>query len=621
VRIALIYPPPWKIPAPGESLDAAGDGPPDDYQAGDLDADFFQTPYGLFSLGAQALRAGHQVKVLNLSGFAWSKVEEVIGALDADLFAMSCWTSNRRGVALVAAEIKRAHPDAHVLIGGPHATPLGREMLEHYPAIDTVSLGESEEQFMELVARLGRGEDPRGIHGTLYRDRLGVHAAPGRGSIHDLDTLASPHEYFDTHIVMTSRGCPWQCTFCGAETTWGRGFRGQSVSYVLDALEKAVRRLSVKMVQIKDDTFTTNKKRVLELCQGIRERKLSFLWSCDTRVDVLTDELLYEMRLAGCQRLSLGVETGSPTILGNINKRITIQKIEAAAAMAKRVGIQVRFYMMLGNRGETAETFQETLEFLARVKPHQYIFSCLTIYPGTEDFQQAEREKWLDREVYFSQRFQEFKVPFDASEEVTELLNAWFAENKGLQDFYREGIPEYREILSHLGDYHAAHLDLAGAYYRAGQLELAERHVRRALELGTPVPGLALNYLACIAFLKGDLSGMQDHFMAAARLDPQHLVLIENVQAARAWFKADGPKRGLPLHLVGKHDFQLFERTAQPALPGPLPEDYATWDAPTAESRDPDAAQPAQGVDGLHGSVVDRQRQPINFRSRRLPVL
>jgi anaerobic magnesium-protoporphyrin IX monomethyl ester cyclase len=617
VRIALIYPPPWKIPGPGEVLDAAGDGPPSDYQVGDLDADFFQTPYGLFSLGAQALRAGHQVKVLNLSGFAWSKVVEVVRSLDAELFGMSCWTSNRRGVALVASAIKQAHPDAHVLIGGPHATPLGREMLEHYPDIDTVSVGESEETFMELVARLTSGESTLGIPGSLYRDGASVVAGPTRASIHDLDALASPHEYFNTHIVMTSRGCPWQCTFCGAETTWGRGFRGQSVRYVLDALEKAVARLSVKMVQIKDDTFTTNKKRVLELCQGIRERKLQFLWSCDTRVDVLSDDLLREMRLAGCQRLSLGVETGSPRILQNINKRITIQKIEAAAAMAKRVGIQVRFYMMLGNRGETAETFQETLEFLARVKPHQYIFSCLTIYPGTEDFQQAEREKWLDREVYFRENFQEFKVPFDATEDVTQLLNAWFSENKGLQDYYREGIAEYQAILGYLGEHHAAHLDLGGAYFREGNLDPAELHVRRALELGTPVPGLALNYLGCIAFARGDVSGMQDQFLAAARLDPQHLVLIENVQAARAWFKADGPKLGLPLNLVGKHDFQLFERTAQPALPGPLPEDYATWGTPLESPRDHAREQ----VEGVAGSVVDRQRQPIEFRFRRLPVV
>jgi anaerobic magnesium-protoporphyrin IX monomethyl ester cyclase len=617
VRIALIYPPPWKIPEPGELPDALGDGPPKDYEAGDLDADFFQTPYGLFSLGAQALRAGQQVKVVNLSGFTWPKVEEIIRSLEAELFGMSCWTSNRRGVALVAGAIKRFHPRAHVLIGGPHATPLGREMLEHHPAIDTVSLGESEETFMELVARLDNGDSPRGIRGTLYRDDAGIQAAPPRSSIHDLDELASPHEYFDTHIVMTSRGCPWQCTFCGAETTWGRGFRGQSVPYVLSALEKAVARLSVKMLQIKDDTFTTNKKRVLELCQGIRQRKLQFLWSCDTRVDVLSDELLREMRLAGCQRLSLGVETGSPSILHNINKRITIEKIEAAAAMAKRVGIQVRFYMMLGNRGETAETFQETLDFLARVKPHQYIFSCLTIYPGTEDFQQAEREGWLDREVYFNQDFQEFKVPFDASQEVTELLNAWFSENKGLRDYYCEGIAEYQAILANLGEYHAAHLDLAGAYFRANQLDLAEFHVRRALTLGTPVPGLGLNYLACIAFMKGDLNGMQDHFLAAARIDPQHLVLIENVQATRAWFKDDGSKRGLPLKLVGRHDFQLFERTAQPALPGPLADDYACWDAPSSLPGDTKGV----AIDTAHGSVVDRQRQPINFRSRRLPVI
>jgi len=617
VKIALVYPPPWKIPGPGEPVDANGDGPPPDYQPGDLDADFFQTPYGLFSLGAQALRVGHQVKVLNLSGFAWSKVEEVIRALDADLFAMSCWTSNRRGVALVAREIKLAHPNAHVLIGGPHATPFAREMLEHYPHLDTVSVGESEDTFMELVGRLERGEPPSGIPGTFYRQGTAVLAGPPRGSIHDLDALASPHEYFDTHIVMTSRGCPWQCTFCGAETTWGRGFRGQSVAYVLDALEQAVSRLSVKMVQIKDDTFTTNKKRVIELCQGIRARKLSFLWSCDTRVDVLSEDLLREMRLAGCQRLSLGVETGSPSILKNINKRITVQKIEDAAAMAKRVGIQVRFYMMLGNRGETAETFQETLDFLARVKPHQYIFSCLTIYPGTDDFHQAEREGWLDREVYFREPFQELKVPFDASESVTELLNAWFRQNKGLQDYYREGIAEYEAILAYLGDYHAAHMDLGGAHFRAGNWDAAERHVRRALELGTPVPGLALNYLGCIAFARGDISGMQDQFLAAARLDPQHLVLIENVQAARAWFKADGPKLGKPLRLVGRHDFQLFERTAQPALPGPLPEDYAVWGAAASFPRDLAREQ----AEGVVGSVVDRQRQPIEFRSRRLPVV
>jgi radical SAM superfamily enzyme YgiQ (UPF0313 family) len=617
MRIALLYPPPWKIPTAGTAENLGTEGPPADYRDGDLDADFFQTPYGLFTLGAQAIRAGHQVKVLNLSGFDWQRVDEVVQALDAELFGLSCWTANRRGVALVAKSIRRHHPKAHILIGGPHATPLASEMLAHHPEIDTVSLGESELQFMELVDRLRTGKPTQGIAGTVYRDDGRIVKGPSRESIHNLDSLASAHEYFDTHIVMTSRGCPWACTFCGAETTWGRGFRGQSVPYVLDALEKALSRMTVKMVQIKDDTFTANKKRVLELCQGIRERGLKFLWSCDTRVDVLNEELLREMRLAGCQRLSLGVETGSKTILGNINKKISVEEILEAAQMAKKFGIHVRFYMMLGNRGETRDTFQETLDFLKRARPHQYIFSCLSVFPGTADFHDAEKAGWLKREIYFTADFQELKVPFDASEEDTAFMNAWFATNKGLQDYYLEGVEECRAILGELGDHHAAHMDLGGAYFREGDLDQAEHHIEKALEQGTPVPGLALNYLACIAHARGDIPAMQDHFLAAAKRDPQHHVLIQNVQAARAWFKNNGPARGIPLELVGSHQFQLLERTSQPSLPGPLADDFALWDAPRA----PAVAIDAMGGSGPQGMVVDRQRQPIEFRSKRLPVV
>jgi radical SAM superfamily enzyme YgiQ (UPF0313 family) len=386
MRIALLYPPPWKIPEKGEAPDAFGDGPPAEYVDGDLDGDFFQTPYGLFAIGAQALRAGHQVKVFNLSGMTWRKVEDVVSRLDADVYGLSCWTANRRGVALVAAEIKRRRPHAHVVVGGPHATPFAREMLQHHGPIDTVAIGESEHTFLELLERLQRKESPAGIPGTAFRDGGRVLVGPERPAIEDLDSLSSAHDWFDTHIVMTSRGCAWRCTFCGAEASWGRGYRGQSVPYVLDALERAVERAPVKMIQIKDDTFTTNRKRVIALCRGIRERNIRFLWSCDTRVDVLGEELLREMRLAGCERLSLGVESGSQKILDAIDKKITPAEIVASTELAKKYGIKLRYYMMLGNRGETRETFDETLRFLERARPHQYIFACLSVYPGTRDY-------------------------------------------------------------------------------------------------------------------------------------------------------------------------------------------------------------------------------------------
>lgn len=218
MRIALLYPPPWKIAEPGIPTYAT-DGPPDDFREGDLDADFHQTPYGLFSLGAQAIRAGHQVKVYNLSGYSWQRTREVVEQLDAELFGMSCWTANRRGVKLVSDLIKEVHPNAHVVVGGPHATPLAEEVLEYFPSVDTVCLGESEAQFLELIERLESKQPTAGIAGTVFRTGDQIVRGSPRPSIAKLDELASPHDYFATHILMTSRGCPWQCTFCGAETT------------------------------------------------------------------------------------------------------------------------------------------------------------------------------------------------------------------------------------------------------------------------------------------------------------------------------------------------------------------------------------------------------------------
>jgi tetratricopeptide (TPR) repeat protein len=354
------------------------------------------------------------------------------------------------------------------------------------------------------------------------------------------------------------------------------------------------------MIQIKDDTFTTNRKRVISLCRGIRERGIGFLWSCDTRVDVLGEELLREMRLAGCERLSLGVESGSQKILDAIDKKITPDEILASTELAKKYGIKLRYYMMIGNRGETRATFEETLAFLARAKPHQYIFACLSVYPGTRDYDEAVAAGWLDAEFYFERDFQELKTTFDASEEDTQFFREWFARNKGLKEGFRESAADFEAVLERLGDHHAAHMDLGGAYYREGRIDDAERHVRRALELGYPAPGLGLNYLACIAARRGQLERMKETFSEAMRRDPQHWVVARNMHAVRRWLAAGGD--GAP-DLVAQHDFQLLERTAQPTLPGPLPDDFAAWQPPLPPPERP-VGSSARAVDGLKLRVV-----------------
>jgi hypothetical protein len=466
---------------------------------------------------------------------------------------------------------------ATVVVGGPHASALGRELLAHHAAIDLVCEGESEETFLEILDRVGAGEATTGIAGSIHRDGEAITKAGERANIKNLDALAPPHAYFDTHILMTSRGCPWACTFCGAENTWGRGFRGQSVKYVLDEIELALARLPVKMLLIKDDTFTTNKKRVLELCRGIRARGLKFLWSCDTRVDVLDDELLKEMRLAGCERLSLGVESGSQTVLDAMDKKITADEIIASTALAKKWGIKVRYYMIVGARGETRATFQETLAFLKRAQPHQFLFSCLAIYPGTRDFEDAEKEGWLDREVYFTGKFQEYMSTFDSSDEDTAYFAAWFEKNRGLKLLFDPSAADCASIVERLPDHHAAHMDLAEALLREGRVDDAEAALRRALALGYPCPGLVHSDLASIAATRRDWQTAVSELAQGVRLDPQHPALLSNHMTLQRWLDDGGPAADRPLRLEPRHGFDLLERTAQPTLPGPLPDDFAEW--------------------------------------------
>jgi anaerobic magnesium-protoporphyrin IX monomethyl ester cyclase len=575
MRVALIYPPPWKIPSPGEPPDSR-DGPPPGFEDGDLDADFYQIPYGLLTLAAQARAFGHQVKLLNLASYPWRDAEDVVRRLQADVYGLSCWTANRRGVALVARAIREHHPKAHVTVGGPHATPLARELLTHHPAIDSVALGEAEATFVELLERLETHRPLADLAGALVRSGRRISHGPPRPAIENLDDLPCPHRDFTSHVVMTSRGCPFDCTFCAARATWARGYREHSVGYVLDMLELALEKVPVGILQLKDDTFTAHRSRAIQICQGIRERRLNFLWSCDTRADVLDEELLREMRLAGCERLSLGVESGSDLILRNINKRLTVAEVLRATELAKRFGIGVRYYMMLGNRGETAGTFGETLEFLERAQPHQYIFSCLSIYPGTADFRDAEAAGRIDRESYFRGRFLELKMPFDGDQADIRLMNDWFASHRGLHRLYRPSVDDCRAVLGRLGDHHAAHLDIAAALYREARLEEARHHAELALKLRHPTPGLVYNLLACIAHAKGELESMKDWFVQAGRRDPQHAVLIGNAQAARRWLARTDPKSE-PLVLDAGHEFQLLERTVQPSLPGPLDAGLADW--------------------------------------------
>ena len=605
MRIVLLYPPPWKIRAPGEGPDLSGDGPPVEAAQMDLTGDFRTMPYGLMSLAAQAIAAGHEVKTLNLTSLPWIEVEQLIGRLEADVFGMTSLTSNRRGLGFAAQCIRDRHPRAHIAVGGPHATALPAETLLHHPAVDTVVIGEGERTFEELIGRLETGEPTTGIAGTAWRDDDGeVQIGPPRPRIKDLDSLVPVHEHFPCYILLTSRGCPNQCTFCAGGALGQRRVSFHSVDYVLDSIEKALAKLDAPMLAIKDDTFTVNRRRAMEICQGILDRKLNFLWSCDTRADAVDEELLLAMRRAGCQRICLGVESGSPEILKTIKKNVTTEQILAATQMAKKAGLAVHFYMMAGNRGETGETFRQSLAFINRAQPNEFIFCVLSVFPGTEEFDELRK---LDRfllvrpgpagpevlqcegkvtpETFFDHDFVQLSVMPDASPADATNISHWLWENSSVQNYWRPGVGECLAVLELLPDLHAAHLDLGAAYAYANRPDEAAQHVRRAIELGFPLPSLALNYLACIAGQQGDVQGMKDLLRRAAAQDWSHPMVAANLQTLTGWLAAGGPKAG-PLNLTTRHDLEIIPADCQPVRPGPLPPDCHAWPEPAGVGAD-----------------------------------
>ncbi|WP_147821051.1 B12-binding domain-containing radical SAM protein [Salidesulfovibrio onnuriiensis] len=561
MRVILIHPPPWQIPAPGQDTGAFTFPPP---LAGEelkiVDLDFLSIPYGLLSLSAQAKKAGHKVAVLNMSNFLWDTVEDVIRNNPADVYGITGMTLNRRGMAAVAQCVRKHHPEAHVTVGGPHVTALPRETLEHYPFIDSVAIGEGEMTLLDMLERMEEGRSLEGVPGLMWRDENGFHEGPERERIADLDSLVLPHELYPVDVIMTSRGCPGKCTFCASSTIWKRRLKFISVERVLDMIELAVKKHGLRALAIKDDTFTAAKGRALDICRGIRERGLNFLWSCDTRVDYLDEEILYEMRLAGCQRISVGVESANREILANICKRITPEQVIEATNMARKYGFQIRYYMIVGNRGETLETYRESCEFIEKARPNKSVFCILSAVPGTADWEFLEMGG-MKKDIFFDSdvaSFEYFAGDLKDRDAIWEDVVG-----NALRDHWAYGVLDRQRVLQRLPGHHAALVEMAEALYRKGRMDQAVSFLKQGLEAGYPLPGLGMNLLACISASAGDLNAARAHLDNALR-DYPFTVVKRNLETLN---RAMRQGHSGPLELDPSTDFEITLRIEQPIYP------------------------------------------------------
>ena len=318
----------------------------------------------------------------------------------------------------VAGELKQAFPEAFIFMVGPHVSALPEETLQHSDFVDAVALGEYDATVTELVETLERKGDVSRIKGIACKQGDRVIVNPRRGLIEDLDAIPFVSSVYKKHldhtryfyghsmhplaVIVTGRGCPFPCTFCVyPQTMHGRGYRFRSVENVVDEFAYIHENFpDIREIMIEDDTLTVNRDRCCRLSELLIERGLTGIpWSANSRADA-DYETMAVMKKAGCRLFCVGFESGDQTILDNIRKKTTLDKIRLFAKDAKRAGIMIHGCFMVGNRGETRETLRKTLDFACELNPDTAQFFPIMVYPGTEDYDWVREKGYLVSEDY-----------------------------------------------------------------------------------------------------------------------------------------------------------------------------------------------------------------------------
>ena len=356
------------------------------------DYDVRPVPIGLYYVGAFLKERGYDVEIMNWYDIHKTpgKMEEILAARRPDVIGISVLQANRWGALEIARVAKRLDPDVKVVFGGVAPTFLWRHFLTHFEEVDFVVAGEGEYAFHELLQAIeAPGKRPlEEIRGIAFRTGSGPVFTGEQPPIEDIDELPMPARHFRFQHVVSSRGCPWNCTFCGSPRFWKRRVRFHSPDYFVTQLE-LLRDKGVDYFFVSDDTFTFKKDRVIEICRQIIRRGLRITWQAISRVDCVDEEILYWMRRAGCIQISFGVESGSKSMRRYFNKKIDDDSIKRAFSLTRAYGILPRAYFIYGAPGENWRTIQASIDLIHEIRPLGVVFYILDIYPGTalyEDF-------------------------------------------------------------------------------------------------------------------------------------------------------------------------------------------------------------------------------------------
>lgn len=362
-------------------------------------------PLGIAYMAGVLQENNIDVEILDASAedMDFKDVEKELLKRKPDLVALTALTPTIGRALETAQVVKEILPDSIVVMGGYHPTFNFIETLED-ENVDIVIRGEGEYIMLNLVQALENQSSLHDVKGIVFEDKNSkeIVVNPEAPLIQDLDELPFPalnllpmKKYrlldMDTHMttMITTRGCPMQCSFCSSAAMHGKKIRERSVENIVDEIEYLKTNYDIDTIAFMDDTFTLKKRKVMAICDEILKRNIEIMWGCTSRVDTLDEKLLKKMKESGCITIFIGVESADQQQLDNMCKNTTIAKIENAFKIAHKLKIRTIASVALGMPGDTKEIMNKTVKFVHKLKPNYAIYSLATPYPGTRFYKEA----------------------------------------------------------------------------------------------------------------------------------------------------------------------------------------------------------------------------------------
>lgn len=372
---------------------------------------YLMVPISLPSIAGLLRKNGFEVKVLDCMAeeLDFKEALREVKKYKPKLIVLNFSTATFEGDKEFTLKIKKNLPKSHLTAIGVHVTTMPEQTLIE-TALDSIIRGEPEETALELALELKKGakETLKKIKSLSYRGNPNFVSNPARPFIPVLDSLPFPARDLlqnDKYkmpvynrpytLVITGRGCPNNCSFCTASIYYGSKVRMRSAENVLDEVEEILKIQKIEDITFWADSFTFDRNYVLQICEGIKQRKLKFRWMCNARVDRVDPEMLKAMKETGCQIISFGVESGDQKILNHIGKNITLQGIRQCLKWVRQAKIESAVHIIFGLPGETEETIQQTIKFVKEINPDYIQFYSAIPFPGTRFYEEACRKGWI----------------------------------------------------------------------------------------------------------------------------------------------------------------------------------------------------------------------------------